>query len=80
MVEGRGLAKGNSAKQTRVWTQCQVAPQHANSRIRQMVKRDEGYVDPHAGQSAKLTTCGYYPKQEPGAVFLHAGICAGGAE
>ncbi|MFH1953036.1 MAG: hypothetical protein ABIL06_15610 [Pseudomonadota bacterium] len=25
VVEGRGLAKGNSAKQTRVWTQCQAA-------------------------------------------------------
>ena len=52
VVEGRGLAKGNSAKQTRVWTQCLAALQHANSRIRQMVKRDEGYADPHTSYSA----------------------------
>jgi len=40
-VEGRGLAKGNSAEQTRFWTQGQVDLQHALDRIRTAARRDK---------------------------------------
>ena len=61
--EGRGLAKGNSAEQTRFWTQGQVDLHHALDRIREVATRDRER---------------YYPRQEPGAVISLAGICAGG--
>ena len=62
-VERRGLAKGNVAEQTRSRTLCRGILSHALSRVRQ----------------APLGACASDPRQEPGAVVPHAGICAGGA-
>lgn len=39
-VAGRELAKGKTGEQTRVWTQCRSALQHALDRIRQAARRD----------------------------------------
>ena len=61
-VEERGLAKGNSDRQTRFWTQSQIDLLHALDRIRQAVTHG----------------CASDLRQEPGAVVPHAGICAGG--
>ena len=61
-VEGRELAKGNGAEQTRSRTQRRGLLPHALSRVRQ----------------APRVPVRYDPRQEPGAVVPHAGICAGG--
>jgi hypothetical protein len=63
VVEGRGLAKGNRVGQNRVRTQCRVTLSHELDRVRQVA----------------ATLVRHYPRQEPGAVIPHAGICAGGA-
>ena len=62
-VERRGLAKGNAGEQTRGRTQCRGTLSHALDCVRQ----------------APLGACASHPRQEPGAVVPHAGICAGGA-
>ena len=62
-VEGRELAKGNGAEHTRSRTQRRGLLPHALSRVRQ----------------APRVPVRYDPRQEPGAVVPHAGICAGGA-
>jgi len=41
-LEERGLAKGNTAEQTRFWTQGQTDLQHALDRIREVARRDQG--------------------------------------
>ena len=61
-VEGRELAKGNGAEHTRSRTQRRGLLPHALSRVRQ----------------APRVPVRYDPRQEPGAVVPHAGICAGG--
>ncbi len=63
VVEGRGLAKGNSVERSRGRTQRRVALSHELGRVRRAV----------------ATPVRHYPRQEPGAVIPHAGICAGGA-
>ena len=61
-VEGRELAKGNVAEQTRSRTQRRGLLSQALGCVRQ--------VPPGTYTSD--------PRQEPGAVVPHAGICAGG--
>jgi hypothetical protein len=63
VVEGRGLAKGNRVERSRGRTQCRVTLSHELDRVRQVA----------------ATPVRHYPRQEPGAVIPHAGICAGGA-
>ena len=63
VVEGGGLAKGNLGGCNRDRTQCRVTLSHELDRVRQV--------------AAMLVR--HYPRQEPGAVIPHAGICAGGA-
>ncbi len=62
-VEGRGRAEGNSRQDAGSRTQSRTTPQNALARIRQAAKAS-GRHD---------------PRQEPGAVVPHAGICPGGA-
>ncbi len=62
-VKERELAKANGAEQTRGRTQCRGTLLHALCRVRQ----------------APSGACASDPRQEPGAVVPHAGICAGGA-
>ena len=66
-AEGRGLAKGNPRRQTRHRTQRRADLQQALLRIRQ------------AARASLAASARYDPRQEPGAVIPHAGICAGGA-
>jgi hypothetical protein len=63
VVEGRGLAKGNLRGCNRDRTQCRDTLSHELDRVRQVA----------------ATLVRHYPRQEPGAVIPHAGICAGGA-
>ena len=63
-VEGRELAKGNVAEQTRSRTLCRGLLSHEPSRVRTAGTFGCLHVD---------------PRQEPGAVVPHAGIGAGGA-
>ena len=63
VVEGRGLAKGNLGVCNRDRTQCRDTLQQALDRVRQVA----------------ATLVRHYPRQEPGAVIPHVGICAGGA-
>ena len=68
-VEGRGPAKGNSLRGSEDRTQNRESLQAALERIRQAASRDK----------VSLPTPGRHdPRQEPGAVVPHAGICAGG--
>ena len=60
--EGRELAKGNVAEQTSSRTQRRGLLSQALGCVRQ----------------APLGTCASDPRQKPGAVVPHAGICAGG--
>jgi hypothetical protein len=63
-VEGRERAKGNAAAHTRDRTQGRVIP------VTRARPRTAG----------PFGACTSDPRQEPGAVVPHAGICAGGAE
>ena len=69
-MEGRGLAKGNSAKQSRTRAQNRRVLTQALDRVRQVVFRDEIHVPRKA--------CAFDLRQEPSAVVPLAGICAGG--
>ena len=62
-VEGRERAKGNAAAHTRDRTQGRVIP------VTRARPRTAG----------PFGACTSDPRQEPGAVVPHAGICAGGA-
>ncbi len=63
LVEGRGRAEGNSRQDAGSRTQSRTIPQDTLARIR-----------PAAKASGR-----HDPRQEPGAVVPHAGICPGGA-
>ena len=65
-VEKRGLAKGNSVERNKVRALNRGALQSEPTRIRQSV---------FTNNFAR-----HYPRQEPSALAVHAGICAGGAE
>ncbi len=45
-VEGRGLAKGNSDRQTGFWTQSQADPHSGLDLIRHAARRDMGHPYP----------------------------------
>jgi hypothetical protein len=62
-VERRGLAKGNSSKRNRGQAQNWITLPSELERVRQ----------------AAGTLVRQYLKQEPSALAVHAGICAGGA-
>jgi len=64
VVEERTLAKGNSCGADTRRTQRRGSVRSGLSRVREAPSR--------GGLSR------YYPRQEPGAVVPHAGICAGG--
>ena len=61
--EGRELAKGTVAEPTRSWTQ------------------RRGLLSPELSRDGRRlrVPARHHPRQEPGAVVPHAGICAGGA-
>ena len=63
-VEKRGLAKGNSSKRNRGQAQNWKTLPSELERVR---------------QAAGTTLVRQYLKQEPSALAVHAGICAGGA-
>ena len=72
LVEGRGLAKGNSDSQTRSRTQSRKDLYQEWIRIRQAAQKDKNVL-------IHLPAYAFDPRQEPSAVIPHAGICAGGA-
>ncbi len=63
-VEGRGGAKGNADLQSTHRTQCRARVSQAQDRVR---------------TANRIGVVVIYPRQEPGALAAHAGICAGGA-
>ncbi len=65
-VEKRGLAKGNSVAQNKGRALNRGPLQSEPTRIRQSM---------FTNNFAR-----HYPRQEPSALAVHAGICAGGAE
>ena len=65
-VEKRGLAKGNSVERNKDRALNRGTLQSETTRIRQSM---------FTNNFAR-----HYPKQEPSALVVHAGICAGGAE
>ncbi len=65
-VEKRGLAKGNSVEQNKDRALNRGTLQSEPTRIRQ-----SEFINNFAR---------HYPRQEPSALVVHAGICAGGAE
>ena len=65
-VEKRGLAKGNSVERNKGRALNRGTLQSEPTRIRQ---------DMSINNFAR-----HYPRQEPSALVVHAGICAGGAE
>ena len=68
-VEGRGPDQGNSLRGSEDRTRRRESLQAALERIRQAASRD----------TVSLPTPGRHdPRQEPGAVVPHAGICPGG--
>ena len=69
-VEGRGPAKGNSLRGLEDRTQGRVSLYVALERIRQAATRE---------CLSRPAFARYDPRQEPGAVVPHAGICPGGA-
>ena len=73
VVEGRGLAKGNTAKRNAARTLCR-SPVRSELAVYVL-------LEPRTGMPAPLTVAvvRYHPRQEPSALVAHAGICAGGA-
>ncbi len=71
-VEERGRAKGNPSQQTKSRAQNRSDLQRALERVRQAVNR--GY----RSSLSRAAPVRHHPRQEPGAVVPHAGICAGG--
>jgi len=69
-VERRGLAKGNPSKRNRAWTLCRRTLLSELERVRQV--KGQAF-------SVIVLPVRHYPRQEPGALVAHAGICAGGA-
>lgn len=65
-VEKRGLPKGNSVERNKGRTLNRGTLQSESMRIRQRM---------FYNNSAR-----HYPREEPSALAVHAGICAGGAE
>ena len=65
-LEGRGLAKGNLEGRTGIGHRT----------------KDTGNIDPIGAPSGHgaipMPVTRLYPRQEPGAIIPHAGICAGG--
>jgi hypothetical protein len=64
-VEGREGAEGNAAQQSGCRTQTRERLSQALGRVREAWPSHRFYVS--------------HPRQEPGALAAHAGICAGGA-
>ncbi len=76
-VEERGPAKGNPYPLPRHRTQSRTEPMQALVRIREAVFADRGNVFIRClNPSDRFAR--HHPRQEPGAVVPHAGICAGG--
>ena len=70
-MEGRGLAKGNSGRQTRLRTLSRIGPATSAG------LRYE--TSPHSDEHSDATAAARHdPRQEPSAVIPHAGICGGG--
>ena len=73
-VEPRGLAKGKPVRQNMIRTQSREVMQSALERVRQAAKRDKDLSSLSPAQVWR-----YYLRQEPSALAVPAGICAGGS-
>ena len=80
-LEGRGLAKGNLRQRDTDRTQSRESVSSALERVRQAAQREIGAGQPSASIMTPLLRAAWRhdPRQEPGAVVPHAGICGGGA-